>query len=86
MLSSYLNYMFVFKFVHDLLPSAFNFVFTAISSGHTFNSRLTSKSEFCIPSVKTNYSKFNVRLQGVVLWNNIDESLKNHGFTNLSIP
>ena len=66
--------MFVSKFDHDMLPSAFNFVFTTISSGHKFNSRLTSKSAFCIPSAKTNHGKFNVRFQRVVLWSNIDES------------
>ena len=72
----YLNCVFMFKFYHNLLPSAFHYFFTPISSRHKYNTRLSSKSVFCIPTSRNNYGKFNIRFKGDVLWNNIEASLK----------
>ena len=68
----YLNCVFMFKFYHNLLPSAFHYLFTPISSRHKYNTRLSSKSAFYIPTARTNYGKFNIRFKGAVLWNNIE--------------
>ena len=47
----YLNCVFMFKFYHNLLPSVFHYFFTPISSRHKYiNTRLCSKSAFCIPT------------------------------------
>ena len=72
----YLNCVLMFKFYHNLLSSAFHYFFTPIASRHKYNTRLSSKSAFCIPTARTNYGKFNIRFKGAVLWNNIEASLK----------
>ena len=72
----YLNCVFMFKFHSNLLPSAFCNFFTPISSRHEYKTRLASRSSLCIPLVRTNYGKFNIRFKGAVLWNNTEESLK----------
>ena len=63
----YLNCIFMFKFHSNLLPSAFCNFFTPISSGHKDKTRLVSRSSFCIPLVRTNYGKFNIRYKGAFL-------------------
>ena len=73
---NYLNCIFLFKFHSNMLPSAFSNFFTPISSRHKYKTRLASKTSFFIPSIKTNYGKFNIRFKGASLWNDIDESLK----------
>ena len=72
----YLNCVFMFKFYHNLLPSAFHYFFTPISSRHKYNTRLSSKSTFCIPTGRTNYGKFIICFKGAVLWNNIEAFVK----------
>ena len=57
----------MFKFYHNLLSSAFQYFFTPISSRHKYNTRLSSKSAFCILTARTNYGKFNIRFKGAVL-------------------
>ena len=54
----------------------FTIFFTPIASRYKYNTRLSSKSAFCIPTARTNYEKFNIRFKGAVLWNNIEASLK----------
>ena len=68
--------LFMHKFHNDLLPSVFNNYLTLISRTHDYNTRLASKHSYLIPKAKTNYAIFNIRFQGVKLWNSIDESLK----------
>ena len=63
--------MFEFIIIRYLL---FSTILTPISSRHKCNTRLCSKSAFCIPSARTNYGKFNIRFKGAVLWNNIEEA------------
>ena len=57
----------VFKFYHNLLSSAFQYFFTPISSRHKYNTRLSSKSSFCILTARTNCGKFNNCFKGAVL-------------------
>ena len=71
----YLHCVFMFKFYHNLLPSAFHYFFTP-QYRHKYNTRLSSKAAFCIPTARTNYGKFNIRFKGAVIWNNIEASLK----------
>ena len=78
----YLNCIFVFKFHSNLLPSAFCNFFTPISSRHKYKTRLASRCSFCIPLVRTNYGKFNIRFKGAVVWNNIEESIKSLSLHN----
>ncbi len=34
------------------------------------------KQSFYLPGVNLNYGKFNIRFQGVGIWNSLDESIK----------
>ena len=43
---------------------------------HSYNTRLASKSTYCINTIKTNYGKFNIRFVAVKVWNHLDESIK----------
>ena len=61
----YLNCVFIFKFYHNLLPSAFHYFFTPISSRHKYNTRLSSKSAFCIPTARTNYGNLTFVSRGL---------------------
>ena len=63
----YLNHVFMFKFYYNLLPSTLHYFFTSISSRHKYNTRLSSKSAFFIPTARTNYGKFNIRFKEAVL-------------------
>ena len=40
------------------------------------------KQSYCLPEARTNYGKFNVRLQGPVIWNAIDYDIK---FSSISL-
>ena len=70
------NYcLFMFKFCHNLLPSAFHHFFIPISSRHNYNSRLSSISTFSIPFARTNnYGKSNILFKSAAVRNNIVES------------
>ena len=72
----YQNCIFLYKFCSGLLPSVFDSFSQTISSRHRYNTRLASRSSYYIPSVRTNYGKFNIRYQGASIWNNIEESTK----------
>ena len=78
----YLNCIFMFKFHLNMLPSSFSNFFTLISSRHKDEARLASRSTFCVPSVRTNYGRFNIRFKGAFLWNNLEESLKRLSLCN----
>ena len=54
------------------LSPAFSHFFIKINKTHNYNTRLASKETFCLPAVRiTNYGKFNIRFQGVKVWNSI---------------
>ena len=73
----YLNIIiFMHKFHNHLLQPVFNNFFTLINKTHNYNTRLASKQSYSLPKARTNYAIFNIRFQGVKLWNSLDESLK----------
>lgn len=72
----YHNSLFLFKFHSNMLPIAFQEFFVQTSTRHKYNTRLASSSSYYIPPVRTNYGKFNIRFNGAIIWNNIDESFK----------
>ena len=67
---------FMFRFSKGKLPKAFNTFFSTINSSHDYNTRLATRYTFSVPSIRSNYGKFNIRYAGPKVWNNIDESLK----------
>ena len=70
--------IFMHKFNHHLLPSVFDAFFTPITGNkvHKYNTRLSSKMSYSLPKARTNYGIFNIRFQGVKVWNSLDESTK----------
>ena len=50
--------------------------FTPTSSKRKYNTRFSSKDNYSLPLVKTNYGKFNIRFAGATLWNSLDVNLK----------
>ena len=49
---------------------------TPINKVHKYNTRLSSKMSYSLPKARTNYGIFNIRFQGVKVWNSLDESTK----------
>ena len=70
--------IFMHKFHHKKLPSAFNHYFTTVNEIHAYNTRLASK----LPKTRTNFGIFNIRYQGLKIWNSLDESDKNYLISN----
>ncbi len=67
-------------FMHDYhqgkLPIIFHHMFALVSESHHYNTRLASKSSYCIPLIRTYYGKFSPRFQGPKIWNAIDKCIK----------
>ena len=53
-----------------------NSFFTKVDQVHSYNTRHASKLCYYLPKVRTNYRKFNIRFQGPMIWNSIDEDFK----------
>ena len=68
--------LFAFQYHHHLLPKAFDYFFSRISSKHNYNTRLASNSTYYIDDVRTNYNKFNLHFSAPSVWNNPAEDLK----------
>ena len=66
----------MYKYHNQLLPSVFNSFFTKVDQVHSYNTRHASKLSYYLPKVRTNYGKFNIRFQGPMIWNSIDEDFK----------
>ena len=66
---------FMYDYYNNLLPSAFTNYFTEISAIHNHNTR-SSKLNFYLSAVSTNYGKFSLKFTGVKIWNSIEESVK----------
>lgn len=72
----YQHSIFLYKYHTNQLPLVFDNFFQPITSRHSYNTRLASRSSYYIPIVRTNFGKFNIRYQGSTIWNNINESTK----------
>ena len=64
-----LVYLHTAVFMHDYysgnLPTSFNYFFQSVSSKHSYNTRLATKTSYCLPKIRTNYGKFNIKYSGV---------------------
>jgi len=70
------NALLMHDFYNNKLPDAFSDLFMSISSVHQYNTRLASKKTYYLPRIRTNYGKFNIRFNGVKVWNSLSEDLK----------
>ena len=43
---------------------------------HNVNTRFATRTTFYVPQIRTNNGKFNIRFNGPILWNEIDERFK----------
>ena len=43
---------------------------------HQYNTRLATKKTYYLPKIRTNYGKFNIRLMGVKIWNDVEDDNK----------
>jgi hypothetical protein len=68
--------LFMYEYNQGTLPKVFDEMFTPVRSKHQYNTRLASKSSYCLPKIRTNYGKFGIRFQGPKIWNSLDESFK----------
>ena len=68
--------VFMYKYHNQLLASVFKPFFTKVDQIHSCNTRHASKSSYYLPEIRTNYGKFNIRFQGPMVWNSIDEDFK----------
>ena len=68
--------LFMFDFHKGNLPSSFENFFIARRKIHSHNTSFASRPTFSLPSVRTNYGKFNIRYVGASMWNKIDEHTK----------
>ena len=67
--------MFVYKFKQGILPDIFNNFFTKTTDIHTYRTR--QFHNFYPPRCKTDISKSLVRYNGCVVWNSLQQDLKN---------
>ena len=66
----------MYRFKNRLLPLVFNNFFTEVSEVHRYNTRSAAKQSSYLPEVRTTYGKFNIRFQAPVIWNAINEQVK----------
>ena len=68
--------IFMHDYHHNRLPVVFKSYFVQANTKHKYNTRFSSKENYTLPLVRTNYGKFNLRFTGAILWNSLDEDLK----------
>jgi hypothetical protein len=75
--------IFMFKYHKHMLPLTFDDFFVRVNEIHHYNTRLSAKTSYSLPKVKTNYGQFNIRYNGPKIWNSLDESIKSLSLSNL---
>ena len=71
------NSLFMYDYYTDNLPTAFDDFFIPVQNVHNYNTRTASRNTFYIPSARTNYRKFSIRVLGPKTWNAIEDCIKN---------
>jgi hypothetical protein len=67
----------MYQYHNQLLPSTFDNFFTPVAQIHSYNTRSAARQTYYLPSIRTNYGKFNVRFLGPQLWNSLEDNIKN---------
>ena len=68
--------LFMYDFHSNNLPISFKSYFTSVNQKHSYNTRLSSKSSYSLPKIRTNYGKYNIKFSGVKVWNSISDYTK----------
>ena len=58
----------MYDYYRNVLLDAFTDFFVQVKRKHNYNTRLASKNTYYIPTVRTNYAKFSLQLQGPKVW------------------
>ena len=66
----------MYRFKNRLLPLCSRTFFSEVSEVHQYNTGSAAKRSYYLPTVRTNYGKFNTRFQAPVIWNAINEQAK----------
>ena len=66
----------MYHFYTAKLPNAFKDLFKNVRNRHAYNTRLAARQTYSLPSVRTNYGKFNLRFIGAEIWNTISDDKK----------
>ena len=67
---------FMYKFHNNLLPVAFDQFYILVHGASNYSTRLAVKQSYYLPKIRTNYGIFNIRFQGVKIWNCLEENVK----------
>ena len=67
---------FMYKSMHNLLPSCFNSCFTLASNMHVYSTRSSARGNLFVQFNRTSMSKNSVIYQGTLYWNSLADSLK----------
>lgn len=65
---------FMYGAMHNLIPQYFGAMFTLNSNVHSYLTR--QNNDFHLAKFKSNISKFNIRVQGPLLWNSLPTELR----------
>ena len=74
--------VFMHKFHNRRLPSVFDTFFFQVNKKHNYNTRSASSLSYTLPKVRTNYGIFNLRFNGLKVWNSISDDLKTLSISN----
>ena len=66
----------MYSYHKNLLPQCFSNLYVVANERHNYSTRFASKSSLCLPSVRTNYGKLNIRFAGAKAWNAVDQDIK----------
>jgi hypothetical protein len=72
---------FMYKFHNNLLPVAFDQFYIPVHEASNYSTRLAVKQSYYLPKTRTNYGVFNIRFQGVKIWNYLEENVKSLSFS-----
>ena len=72
---------FMYKFHNNLLPVAFDQFYIPVHGASNYSTRLAVKQSYYLPKTRTKYGIFNIRFQGVKIWNSVEENVKSLSFS-----
>jgi hypothetical protein len=72
---------FMYKFHSNLLPVAFDQFYIPVHEASNYSIRLAVKQSYYLPKTRTNYGIFNIRFQGVKIWNSLEENVESLSFS-----
>ena len=60
---------------------AFDQFYIPVHEAFNYSTRLAVNQSYYLPKTRTNYGIFNIRFQGVKIWNSLEENVKSLSFS-----